>query len=207
MNLVRGGYNMSEQIKHGPETAPASPETILEHREIKGGHEKAQSEIRHEHAEHIDRIRSNIEHEAAKAEAAKEQLISVNEKQPEHHHYATKKIKSDQYKKTLSQVRQNLPKNQQKFSSFVHQPTVERVSEIGAKTVARPSGILGGALLALIGSSIVIYIGKRIGFEVPNTIFAFLFIIGFVLGISIEVIISFINRLRPKHRRQKELYR
>lgn len=199
---------MSEHAKQNHEVLQNRPETRAEQLEPKTGtHEKSQNEVHHEHAEHIEHIRANIEHEAAKAEIAKEQLESSNEQQPEHHHYATKKIKSDQYKKTLANVRQELPKNQQKFSSFVHQPVIERVSEVGAKTLARPSGILGGALFALIGSLVITYIARHIGFEVPNTIFAALFLFGFLFGLFIEVLVAFANRFRPKHRKQKELYR
>lgn len=87
----------------------------------------------------------------------------------------------------------------------MHQPAIERISEVGAKTVARPSGILGGALIALLGSGIAIYVARHVGFEIPNSIFAALFIVGFLIGISLELIVSLIKNLRPKHRRQKIL--
>ena len=72
------------------------------------------------------------------------------------------------------------------MSKFIHQKIIESVSEVGAKTIARPSGIIGGGLLALVGSLLVLVVARKVGFEVPYSLFAVLFIIGFVLGLIVE---------------------
>jgi hypothetical protein len=87
-------------------------------------------------------------------------------------------------------VRRHLTKRERKFSSFVHAPTVEKVSEVGAKTIARPSGLLGGGLVALIGSVGTLYIARKYGFEVPNSLFMALFVVGFVVGVVAEFVVA-----------------
>lgn len=191
---------MSEKAHHLIETEQKSQEQENRHKEHLANLEKQAAVSRHEHADHIEHIRSSIEHESNKTEAHKESQ-PIHENQPSHH-YITKKIKAEQYQKTLKHIQVMLPKRQQKFSVFIHQPAVERASEVGAKTLARPSGIIGGALLALMGSLTVILIARRIGFEVPNSIFAVLFIIGFALGIIIELSINLFKKLQPKIRRK-----
>lgn len=148
------------------------------------------SKSTHEHAENIENIRQNIELHSVESKITSEQRKRVShENQTASHHYITKKIKSEHYKETMRNVQNNLPKRQQTFSKIIHQPVVEQMSEIGSKTVARPSGIIGGALLALCGSIIIMTIAKHIGFELPNSIFAILFMIGFVVGLVIELLI------------------
>lgn len=197
---------MSEKYNQFLDSQPVSPEKQREqHEHLANNLERKAEQAHNKPAEHIEHIRADIERVAEEAEKTQERQ-AAHEQQPVHHHYITKKIKKEQYQNTLKQVRGQLPKSQQKFSSFVHQPAVERISEVSAKTIARPSGILGGASFALLGSFIVLSIAHHIGFEVPNTIFIALFILGFAAGIISEVLISFISRLRPKHRKQKAFY-
>lgn len=198
---------MSEKYNQFLDSEPVSAEKQREqHEHLAENMERSAEQAHNKPAEHIEHIRADIERVAEAADKTQERQV-VHEKQPVHHHYITKKIKKDQYQKTLEQIRRQLPKkSQQRFSSFIHQPVVERLSEVSAKTIARPSGILGGASFALLGSFVVLSIAHHIGFEVPNTIFIALFILGFVAGVISEVLVSFASRLRPKHRKQKAFY-
>jgi hypothetical protein len=189
---------MSERFTSSPEQNVPMPEKgELTHELLSP--ETSTDKLHNEPSRHLEQIRANIEHEAMQSNATKEQL-RVEEQQPVHHHYVTKKIKSAQYQETLKHVRHSLPKNQRRFSTFVHQPAIEQVSELGAKTIARPTGIIGGALFALIGGTIILWVGKHIGFEVPNSIFAILFIVGFMAGIVIEILKNLMTSLiKKKH--------
>lgn len=191
---------MSENLQHNAEKQSHVHEYGNQHQEHLANLERQANASHHEHAEHIEHIRSSIEREAKEADYAKE-TQPRHEQQPSHH-YITKKIKAEQYRKTLKHIQEILPKRQQRFSAFVHQPTIERISEVGAKTIARPSGILGGALLALVGSLVVLYTARRIGFEIPNSIFAILFALGFVAGICFELATTLLKKLHPKHRQR-----
>lgn len=87
---------------------------------------------------------------------------------------------------------------QRQFSKLIHQPAVRATSEAAARTVSRPSGLLGGGLVALVGTSSYLYLAKHIGFSYNYGVFALLFIGGFILGLVLE----FILHLAISHSRQ-----
>jgi hypothetical protein len=178
---------MSEHI-----VSPSSKEKIVatsEELNTLSQHETHSSHTkRHENqkqpAESLEAIRRKIERQTASQEkpAVKEQTKEATPTT----RVATKRIKTERYQLTMSQVRGHLSPTQKLASKIVHQPFIEAASEIGSKTIARPSGLLGGGLTALIGSLGIIIVAKRVGFEVPNSIFWVLFLIGFLLGMAIE---------------------
>jgi hypothetical protein len=170
--------NSKETFNHIGETA-AVPETNRQHTEKK--------ETPQHRLESLETIRKKVEQQASPQEA------SPFEKQAERPTTSTirsitKRLKTERYKTTLQQVRRHLPPVQRLTSKLIHQPAIEAISEVGSKTVARPSGLLGGGLIALVGSLSVILVAKHIGFAVPHSIFWVLFLIGFFLGLVIEFI-------------------
>lgn len=149
----------------------------------------------------IHKIRKNIKELSLSKENyqhSPEKQSEETEKPKIHYHYLTKKIKLERYKIMLEHVRKNLPKRQQIFSNFIHQSTLEAMSEIGSKTIARPSGILGGCFIALIASPIILFIAHKIGFEVPNSLIIILFIAGFIIGCLAEFTVSSLKKLLNK---------
>lgn len=145
-------------------------------------------------ADDLDQLRSTIDQQAPTSEDIAKPHLHDQDNQHRSHHYITKKIKATQYKQTIKEVQANLTPTQKRFSTIIHQPAIERVSEVGAKTIARPTGIVSGALFALIGSLIIMYIARHIGFEIPTTIFGLLFIVGFVFGIIAEFVLHLFKR-------------
>jgi hypothetical protein len=87
-----------------------------------------------------------------------------------------------------------LSKPEQALSKLIHQPVVEKLSNVGAQTVGRPSGILGGGFAALVGGSLVLFISRQYGFEYNYLLFAALFIAGFALGILFELLFRLLKR-------------
>ncbi len=73
------------------------------------------------------------------------------------------------------------------LSKLMHQPTVRIVSETAGKTVSRPSGILGGGLVALLGTSSYLYLAKHLGFPYNYGVFLALFAGGFIVGLALEL--------------------
>jgi hypothetical protein len=192
---------MSEKLNRSHEQQPVH-ETTHSH-ELANDKLEAAKRARHEHAEALDEIRHNIDKQAIETEKTRAETV---EDEPTEHQHVTKELKAIRYKETMRYVRRHLTKRERKFSNFVHTPTVEKISEVGAKTVARPSGLLGGGLVALVGSITVLYIARQYGFEVPNSLFMALFIVGFVVGLVGEFIITGFS-LRRGNRYKKHGYR
>lgn len=149
------------------------------------------------HAEQLESIRRGIEKQALSKEHL-DQTAEANPHNPDYQPHITRQIKAQTYKNTLKNIQARLPKMQANFSKFIHQPKIESISEVGAKTIARPSGIFSGSLIALIGSIVIIVIAKRIGFYVTPAVFAALFIFGFLIGLIIELLVKTIKRIVSK---------
>ena len=181
---------------HKPE-APQTSEAGVEH------HEQAETPAKPEkleqHAEKapeddIERIRSSIQQEAKPAEADKPK---TERSEPAASPTTIGKVLKDQALfRTLKNLRQHLSPPERGLSKIVHQPVVDAVSEVGGKTVARPSGILGGGICAFLGSLGYLYLAKHIGFHYNYLLFLLLFVGGFAVGIVLELIVRLAFRFK-----------
>lgn len=179
---------MSEHLSHrGPEIQLPTAEAI----EPKRQSEKEAAQSSHEAHKHSKQQESN-------ARAAVEQLaVSGREMAPQHseHHAGahhrpagvTRELKAMALERTLKRAQRHLPKPERVISKFMHQPAVNRASEVGGKTIARPSGILGGGIIAFTGSLIMYVTSKRYGFEYNYVVLLILFAGGFMLGMMLEL--------------------
>jgi hypothetical protein len=86
----------------------------------------------------------------------------------------------------LKHVRTQLPTFERQFSKVIHNNTIEKISDLAGDTVARPSGILGGAIVALIGVSFMNYNARKGGFRLSGGEFVSFMLIGWILGVILE---------------------
>lgn len=110
--------------------------------------------------------------------------------------YIDKTIKKLRMKQSLSQVQRELTPLERGLSKLIHQPAVKAASEASAKTITRPSGLLGGGVLAFLGSSGYLYLAKHIGFQYNYLVFTLLFVGGFFVGLLLEMAVRLV-RPRP----------
>lgn len=168
-------------------------------------HERGEQQLpSHEAQKHQERLREQYERAGEKApdtahereqarQEVKERAISGAEyhrPQAEKHSQfvptKTKKDKQLSFDTTMKQVRRNLKKPERTFSKLIHQPTVEKVSDVAGKTIARPSGIAGGALAVLIGLLSVYGVAKFAGFELSGSEMPLLLAFGYIVGLLVE---------------------
>ncbi|MDZ7785785.1 MAG: hypothetical protein U5L95_01535 [Candidatus Saccharibacteria bacterium] len=135
--------------------------------------------------EQIEALREQVESTAETREHTP--LNSQETKSPPAYHQGD--LKREGYKKTMKNVRSRLSPTQRAFSKVVHQKSVETISNAAGKTIARPSGVLGGGLIALAGSITVLYFAKHYGFQYNYTLFILLYAAGFVGGLLFEVLV------------------
>jgi hypothetical protein len=62
-------------------------------------------------------------------------------------------------------------------------------SEAAGRTVSRPSGLLGGGLVAFLGTTGYLYLARHIGFTYNYLVFLLLLAGGFILGVSLELLV------------------
>lgn len=190
------GYKMSERLSSSPERA-ADNDAELKKRQaevLKELHEKA-AETRHEHAEKLEDIRESAEKAAESAEEVKKSFEKPRDDEEKLLHISAD-LKKVAYRRTLKRTRERLPAYERPFSAFVHHPVVEAISEFGARTVARPSGVFAGGLTAFLGTSLFLWIARHYGYEYNFLLFALLFVAGFFVGLVIELALRLLARKR-----------
>lgn len=185
---------MSERLPHSPEKNQGNdPELQKLQNEALAELQEKSKLSRHEHAEKLEEIRVKAEQEAKAAEITKSELApeKPDNDQPL---YINRELKDMAYKRTLKRTRSRLPAPLRPLSKFIHQPAVEAISEFGAKTIARPSGVLAGGITAFLGSSLVLWVSRHYGYEYNFLLFALLFIGGFFVGLILELLIRLLRR-------------
>lgn len=109
-----------------------------------------------------------------------------------------RELKNITLAKELSFIRRRLPTNERILSKIIHQPVVRVISESTSKTVSRPSGLLGGGIVAFIGTTAYVIFTHYIGVPYNYSLFIIFFVGGFIIGLILEFIIwAVISR---KHR-------
>lgn len=105
-----------------------------------------------------------------------------------------KVAKTFRRKQNMKHIQNKLPVAERALSKFAHQPAVSAVSEVSSKTVTRPSGLLGGGLMAFVGSLAYLLLANHVGFTYNYLLFVIFFVGGFVVGLIFELLAHTIRR-------------
>jgi hypothetical protein len=189
---------MSEQLKHH-ESSHGHEHLVSHERQAELAKEKqAAARAAQEKAaaeQDLDHLRSEIDKTAHESRLL---AIEQHDKEPEHGYGTHQSLKSGAYKRTLKHIQQRLPKTARSFSKLVHSPTIESLSEVSSKTVARPSGLLGGSIGAFVGSAVLLYTTNHYGFRYNYSLFLLLFVGGFIAGLGLEFLVWLVWRRRDR---------
>lgn len=185
---------MSESIKHsGPEKAPK-----LEQKEAKGKLDQMREKL----SQSAEKAKSG-EHNKEKTEArqtAEKLAISGKEQAPsgsenkQDNEPVHRSLKKQTYKATMKRVEAKLPNYQRKFSKVINNNTVDKVSNVASKTVARPSAMLGGGLVAFVALLATTYYAGKYGWQVTGSEFFVFVLVGWAGGLTVEGIIKLVRR-------------
>lgn len=144
--------------------------------------EKAGEHSHSEKGNETEHARHEV-HEQAISGAEYEQPSS---EQPQQQPIYDKAAKEHSFNTTMHHVRRSLSKPERQLSKFIHQPAIEKTSEVLGKTVARPSGIMGATVAAFIGLLSIYSVAKFAGFQLSGSEMPFLLLGGFALGLFLE---------------------
>jgi len=154
--------------------AEASVERAVENSKVENG-EKAESEARHE------ALKEAVSVERGSAEKkGKERSASPAKRR---HGVVSKKERTASYKHHMKQLQSELSPTQRAFSKVIHNPVIEKTSEVVGSTIARPNAILAGAFVAFVLVLAVYVISKFYGYTLSGFETIGAFIVGWVLGI------------------------
>lgn len=168
-------------------------------------HSERQSHNEQLHRSHAEKLNQNRHEKAERARGGQEQAKTEAQHQVEQEAISGKEIapqqsekvahidqrtrseqKLDSFNTTMHHVRQKLSKPERTLSKVIHQPVVEKASEVAGKTIARPSGVIGGTVAAFVGLLSVYGIAKFAGFSLTGSEMPILLAGGFALGLFVE---------------------
>lgn len=184
---------MSETAPKTNEIAPAAPEQLP----IGGEHEISAHTEREPSPAELASERSHLQAESRSVVAAEapkaNPLEAFQAKQAAQTTPAQVLVTPDLKKATknrqLKQIQRQLKPTDKALSKVIHQPVIRAVSEGASRTISRPSGLLGGGIVAFLGSSAYLYFTKHIGLQYNYFIFALLFVGGFAIGLILELLV------------------
>lgn len=141
---------------------------------------------------------NNVEQISQKVEllAISGKEMSPAEKADTRHHpvLINKQLKDMAYSRTMTRIRKHLSLPSRVFSKAIHSNVIDKPSEIIGNTVARPSGLLGGAFIAAIGSTILLWLTKHFGYTYNYLVVVLLFVLGLVFGLTVEALWRLVRR-------------
>jgi hypothetical protein len=177
---------MSEKLPSmNHEHLPSMESSHEAHKEHPAHHEHHQHKV--EKAPDLEQARHKVEQEVEKSHKAEAPEPADKLHEPRQDYPANRELKEMAYSRSLNRARKQLSPAGRTFSKFIHQPAVNAASEALGRTVGRPSGIFGGGLLALVGTSGYYYLTKHYGYTYNYFIFVLLLGFGFLLGWTLEL--------------------
>lgn len=188
---------MSEKLKSQEQNLPnyeldlpakATPESEMEHPVDKLSPDKAREAVAE--STRAETKLNPVERATAELEASQPAPAQVIDSQ----------LKQITARREIKHIQRKEKAPVRSFSKLIHAPVVRQASEVAGQTVSRPSGLLGGGAVALLGTSGYLYLANHMGFPYNYGVFLALFAGGFALGLIIELIVHLVTVNRRKAR-------
>ncbi len=191
---------MSERAPQGPRPEQLHSAEHVEHtpqHEFKANkHQQRETVDPRKAAKEIENLRSEVTQEAV---SGKDVIVDTNSEQNGSklaQPLINRELKQHMLDRTLTRVRKKLPATSRPLSKVVHTKPVEVLSAVGERTVARPVGLLGGGIGALIGSSFTLYMARHYGYRYNFGVFLLSFGAGYLLATLFELVFKLFGRAK-----------
>ncbi|WP_164998015.1 hypothetical protein, partial [Candidatus Nanosynsacchari sp. TM7_ANC_38.39_G1_1] len=124
------------------------------------------------------------------AQERKENKIKTNEVSPEKKRRGptSKQERKAAFDKTMTEIQSEMSPASRTFSKVIHNPAVEKSSEVIGNTVARPNAILSGSAAAFILTAGIYLVAKHFGYSLSGTETIATFVLGWVIGLIYDYI-------------------
>lgn len=153
------------------------------HKELVNERERNAAESERHNTE--DARKEALEH-ASKAEKETRHEKSAEKSPAERRGPASKREREASFNATMKEVRSQMSGPSRTFSTVIHNPVVERVSDTVGSTVARPNAILSGALFAFLFTLGIYLVARFNGYPLSGTETIASFALGWVIGLIFD---------------------
>jgi hypothetical protein len=149
--------------------------------------DNSQNSAEHDQAQQIEQARTAIEQQP-------EPQPPAAEAQPKSTPSMTRLDKALAYNQTLRSVQKQLRPLSRSFSKVIHNPVIEKTSELAGQTIMRPSVTLGATLTALLVGGSTFLLAKRYGFPLQGSELILLLPAGAIIGFAMELLFRMARR-------------
>src|SRR6185503_8066877 len=174
-----------ERAPHTPESGVEQPRDLERAPEILDRKAEKAGETSEEAEKNIEKAREEVNKEAI---SGREVSGGENKPKGEDMTAAPHRSRKESYDHTMKTVRGELSAPSRVFSKVIHNPVVERTSEVVGSTVARPNAILSGSLFAGVSVLALYLIARHYGFALSGFETIATFIVGWALGILFDLL-------------------
>ena len=133
-----------------------------------------------------ERDAASARHEALEQATSVERKQSRQESPAERRGAITKRERKASYDATMREVRSQMSGPSRAFSTIIHNPTVEKISDVIGGTIARPNAILAGSVFAFLFTLAIYLIARFNGYALSGTESIASFALGWLAGIAFD---------------------
>jgi hypothetical protein len=181
-----------EQHK-GPEHSGEQPRDLERAPELLDKKAEISAESKEEHEKHVEQARADVEQEAV---SGRETSQGEHKKSDDGPVRVVHRSRKESYQHTMKNVQSEMSAPARVFSKVIHNPIVERTSEVIGSTVARPDAILSGSVFAFLLVLGLYILARYNGFELRGSETIIAFVIGWIIGIVFDFLRAMITGKR-----------
>ena len=137
-----------------------------------------------------DREIESAKHEAMEiAKAQKVEKATPSPAKTERNKQPSKPTKAEldaSFTRAMATIQEDMSPASRTFSKIIHNPAVDKISNVAGNTIARPNLILAGALGTLILCTAIYFIAKFYGYSLSGSEAIATFFLGWLIGAIVE---------------------
>ncbi|HSX14348.1 MAG TPA: hypothetical protein VLE72_00340 [Candidatus Saccharimonadales bacterium] len=128
----------------------------------------------------VEAARQSLERETKSVDTLKPKEAEPAKKEP------TGLDRKAAYADTMATLQRHLPTFSRGFSKVIHNPVIDKTSEVVGSTVLRPSITLGATSTALLVGGFTYFLAKHYGYSLSGSAMLLSLVIGGLIGLLIE---------------------
>ena len=160
----------------------------LEHPSLQGETRQRHETLRAARHEAEQVYEQAAEQERATAEAERRQHETREQQRAERQRQASPAAQQERFDKTMAAVQSQLSPSSRAFSKVIHNPAIEKASEVTGSTVARPNALLSGAIAAFVRTLAIYLIARFNGYPLSGAESIAAFALGWLCGLAFDFV-------------------
>ena len=160
----------------------------LEHPSLQGEARQRRETLRAARHEAEQVYEQAAEQERATAEAERRQHETREQQRAERQRQTSPAAQQERFDKTMAAVQYQLSPSSRAFSKVIHNPAIEKASEVTGNTVARPNALLSGAIAAFVLTLAIYLIARFNGYPLSGAESIAAFALGWLCGLAFDFV-------------------